>query len=55
MQGCRYVDFEATFADGDEKRAARSLKMSLKMNDAACKLKLKDYPEAINLITKVYS
>jgi FK506-binding protein 4/5 len=51
-KGCRFVDFETVFEDGDEKREARSLKMSLKLNDAACKLKLKDYSEAIHLTTK---
>lgn len=47
------MDFETVFEDGDMKTQARSLKISLKLNNAACKLKLKDYSEVIDLATKV--
>lgn len=55
LQGARHVEYETIFADGDEKKDAMSLKMSLKLNDAACKLKLNSFPEVVELTTKVYS
>ncbi|MBH0219687.1 tetratricopeptide repeat protein, partial [Listeria monocytogenes] len=37
----------------EEKKAAKALKVSCNLNDAACKLKLKDYKQAAKLCTKV--
>lgn len=53
LQGARFVEYNSVFADGDEKNEAKSLKNSLKLNDAACKLKLNNFPEVVELTTKV--
>ncbi|KAG0574695.1 hypothetical protein KC19_VG283100 [Ceratodon purpureus] len=54
-KGGRHVEYESIFADGDEKNDARSLKMTLKLNEAACRLKLNSFPEVVDLTSKVYS
>ena len=55
MQGAKYVEYDTHFAECDEKKEAKGLKISLNLNDAACKLKLKNYPEVVDLTTKVNS
>jgi FK506-binding protein 4/5 len=55
LQGAKYVEYDTQFPDVDEKKAAKELKISLNLNDAACKLKMKNFPEVIDLTTKVYS
>ncbi|KAG0574694.1 hypothetical protein KC19_VG283100 [Ceratodon purpureus] len=52
-KGGRHVEYESIFADGDEKNDARSLKMTLKLNEAACRLKLNSFPEVVDLTSKV--
>lgn len=55
LQGARFVEYNSIFADGDEKEEAKSLKNSLNLNDAACKLKLKEFPDVVELTSKVYN
>lgn len=52
MQGVKYIEYDSTF-DEEEKKKAKDLKVACNLNDAACKLKLKDYKEAAKLSTKV--
>lgn len=52
-QGARFVEYNSVFPDGDGKAEAKSLRNSLKLNDAACKLKLNSFPEVVELTTKV--
>ncbi|EFH41910.1 hypothetical protein ARALYDRAFT_494919 [Arabidopsis lyrata subsp. lyrata] len=51
-RGVKYIEYDSTF-DEEEKKKARDLKIACNLNDAACKLKLKDYKEAAKLSTKV--
>jgi len=55
LQGLKFVEYNSIFADGDEKNEAQSLKISLKLNDAACQLKLNNFPAVVELATKVYN
>ncbi|XP_048435966.1 70 kDa peptidyl-prolyl isomerase-like [Pyrus x bretschneideri] len=48
----RFVEYDSTFSD-EEKQRAKVLKITCNLNDAACKLKLKDYKQAEKLCTKV--
>lgn len=48
----RYIEYDSSFSD-EEKQQAKALKISCNLNDAACKLKLKDYKQAEKLCTKV--
>ncbi|KAL0451916.1 UNVERIFIED_CONTAM: Peptidyl-prolyl cis-trans isomerase FKBP65 [Sesamum latifolium] len=48
----RFIDFDSNFSE-EEKEKAKVLKVSCNLNNAACKLKLKDYKEAEKLCTKV--
>ncbi|PKI67368.1 hypothetical protein CRG98_012238 [Punica granatum] len=48
----KYIDYDSTFSE-EEKKQAKALKVACNLNDAACKLKLKDYKEAEKLCTKV--
>lgn len=52
MQGVKYIEYDSTF-DEEEKKKSKDLKIACNLNDAACKLKLKDYKEAAKLSTKV--
>lgn len=54
-QGARYVEYDTVFAEGDEKKKALNLKKLLKLNDAACKLKIESFPEVVELTTKVFA
>ncbi|KAI4365764.1 hypothetical protein MLD38_021722 [Melastoma candidum] len=48
----KLIEYDSSFSE-DEKRQAKALKVACNLNDAACKLKLKDYKEAEKLCTKV--
>ncbi|GLU10227.1 hypothetical protein SLE2022_270470 [Rubroshorea leprosula] len=47
-----FMDYDSTFSD-EEKQQAKLLKVTCNLNNAACKLKLKDYKQAEELCTKV--
>lgn len=47
-----FIDYDSLFSD-DEKQQAKLLKVSCNLNNAACKLKLKEYKEAAKLCSKV--
>ncbi|XP_027081237.1 70 kDa peptidyl-prolyl isomerase isoform X1 [Coffea arabica] len=51
-KGVGFVEYDSSFSD-EEKQQAKLLKISCNLNNAACKLKLKDYKEAVKLCTKV--
>ncbi|KAF0893884.1 hypothetical protein E2562_031419 [Oryza meyeriana var. granulata] len=51
-KAAKYVEYDSSFSD-DEKKQSKVLKVSSKLNNAACKLKLKEYKEAEKLCTKV--
>ncbi|XP_028240078.1 peptidyl-prolyl cis-trans isomerase FKBP62 [Glycine soja] len=48
----KYIEYDSLFGE-EEKKQAKTLKVSCNLNNAACKLKLKDYKEAEKLCTKV--
>ncbi|TVU01541.1 hypothetical protein EJB05_53007 [Eragrostis curvula] len=47
-----FVEYDSSFSE-EEKQLSKALKISCKLNNAACKLKLKDYKEAKELCTEV--
>lgn len=47
-----FIDYDTSFSD-EEKQAVKVLKVTCNLNNAACKLKLKDYKQAVKLCTKV--
>ncbi|WVZ75369.1 hypothetical protein U9M48_023427 [Paspalum notatum var. saurae] len=47
-----FVEYDSSFSE-EEKQLSKPLKISCKLNNAACKLKLKDYKEAKELCTEV--
>ncbi|KQJ99514.1 peptidyl-prolyl cis-trans isomerase FKBP62 [Brachypodium distachyon] len=47
-----FIDYDSSFSE-EEKQPSRALKVSCKLNNAACKLKLKDYKKAKELCTEV--
>ncbi|KAH0640654.1 hypothetical protein KY285_037240 [Solanum tuberosum] len=47
-----FIEYDSSFCD-DEKQQAKLLKVSCNLNNAACKLKLKEYKEAAKLCSKV--
>ncbi|KAJ0502687.1 putative peptidylprolyl isomerase [Helianthus annuus] len=47
-----FIEYDSAFTD-DEKQQAKLLKVSCNLNNAACKLKLRDYKQAVKLCTKV--
>lgn len=51
-KAAKYIEYDTSFSE-DEKKQSKQLKISCNLNDAACKLKLKDYKEAAKLCTKV--
>lgn len=51
-QAVKFIEYDSTFSD-EEKKQAKSLKVTCNLNNAACKLKLKDYKQAEKLCTKV--
>ncbi|KAK7339107.1 hypothetical protein VNO77_19751 [Canavalia gladiata] len=48
----KYIEYDSSFSE-EEKKQARTLKVACNLNNAACKLKLKDYKDAEKLCTKV--
>lgn len=48
----KYIEYDTSFGE-EEKKQAKVLKVSCNLNNAACKLKMKDYKEAEKLCTKV--
>ncbi|XP_057534692.1 peptidyl-prolyl cis-trans isomerase FKBP62-like [Amaranthus tricolor] len=48
----KFVEYDTSFSD-DEKKQSKALKITCNLNNAACKLKLKDYKQAEKLCTKV--
>lgn len=52
MQAAKYIEYDSSFGE-EEKKTAKALKVTCNLNNAACKLKLKDYKEAEKLCTKV--
>ncbi|KAF9669497.1 hypothetical protein SADUNF_Sadunf14G0113600 [Salix dunnii] len=51
-KAAKFIEYDSSFTD-EEKQQSKVLKISCKLNNAACKLKLKDYKEAEKLCTKV--
>uniref|UniRef100_A0A7N0U538 peptidylprolyl isomerase n=1 Tax=Kalanchoe fedtschenkoi TaxID=63787 RepID=A0A7N0U538_KALFE len=51
-KAAKYIEYDTSFSE-DEKKQAKALKVSCNLNNAACKLKLKEYKEAEKLCTKV--
>ncbi|XP_076902291.1 peptidyl-prolyl cis-trans isomerase FKBP62-like isoform X1 [Bidens hawaiensis] len=51
-KAAKYIEYDTSFSD-EEKKQAKTLKVSCNLNNAACKLKLKDYKQAEKLCTKV--
>ncbi|KAJ7957281.1 Peptidylprolyl isomerase [Quillaja saponaria] len=47
-----FIEYDSSFSD-EEKQLAKVLKITCNLNNAACKLKLKDYKQAEKLCTKV--
>lgn len=52
-QGVNFVEHDSSFSE-EEKKQSRALKAACNLNNAACKLKLKNYKEAEKLCTKVF-
>ncbi|XP_004510236.1 peptidyl-prolyl cis-trans isomerase FKBP62-like [Cicer arietinum] len=48
----KYIEYDTSFSE-EQKKSAKALKVACNLNDAACKLKLKDYKQAEKLCTKV--
>ncbi|KAJ7295553.1 hypothetical protein O6H91_14G016500 [Diphasiastrum complanatum] len=51
-KAAKLVEYDSSF-DEDQKKQSKVLKVTCNLNNAACKLKLKDYKEAIKLCSKV--
>ncbi|CAL5347814.1 unnamed protein product [Camellia sinensis] len=51
-EAVKFVEYDSTYSD-DEKQQAKVLKVPCNLNNAACKLKLKDYKQTEKLCTKV--
>ncbi|XP_068320266.1 peptidyl-prolyl cis-trans isomerase FKBP62-like [Pyrus communis] len=48
----KYIDYDSSFSE-EVKKQAKALKVACNLNDAACKLKLKEYKQAEKLCSKV--
>ncbi|ONH92763.1 hypothetical protein PRUPE_8G194100 [Prunus persica] len=48
----KYIDYDTSFSEEDKKQS-KVLKVACNLNNAACKLKLKDYKQAEKLCSKV--
>ncbi|PON95529.1 Peptidyl-prolyl cis-trans isomerase, FKBP-type [Trema orientale] len=48
----KFIEYDSSFGD-EEKQQAKVLKITCNLNNAACKLKLKDYKQTEKLCTKV--
>eukprot|EP00249_Psilotum_nudum_P018292 c26731_g1_i3 orf=565-2328(-) len=51
-KAAKYIEYDTSFSD-EQKKQSKTLKVSCHLNNAACKLKLKDYSETVKLCTKV--
>nr|CAB3483581.1 unnamed protein product [Digitaria exilis] len=51
-KAAKFIEYDSSFSE-DEKKQSKQLKISCNLNNAACKLKLKDYKQAEKLCTKV--
>ncbi|KAK2971421.1 hypothetical protein RJ640_025371 [Escallonia rubra] len=51
-KAAKFIEFDSSFGE-EEKKMAKALKVTCNLNNAACKLKLKDYKQAEKLCTKV--
>lgn len=51
-KAAKYIEYDSSFSE-EEKKHAKALKVAANLNNAACKLKLKNYKEAERLCTKV--
>ncbi|CAK9158034.1 unnamed protein product [Ilex paraguariensis] len=51
-KAAKYIEYDTSFSE-EEKQLSKALKITCNLNNAACKLKLKDYKEAGKLCTKV--
>ncbi|KAK4440512.1 Peptidyl-prolyl cis-trans isomerase FKBP65 [Sesamum alatum] len=51
-KAAKYIEYDTSFSE-EEKKRSKALKVTCNLNNAACKLKLKDYKEAEKLCTKV--
>ncbi|KAL2652977.1 hypothetical protein R1flu_021105 [Riccia fluitans] len=51
-KAAKLIEYDSGF-DDEQKKRAKVLKVTCNLNNAACKLKLKDFKEAIKLATKV--
>uniref|UniRef100_A0A0V0II61 peptidylprolyl isomerase n=1 Tax=Solanum chacoense TaxID=4108 RepID=A0A0V0II61_SOLCH len=51
-KAAKFIEGDTDFSE-EEKKQAKALKISCNLNNAACKLKLKDYKQAEKLCTKV--
>lgn len=51
-KAAKYIEYDSSFTE-DEKKQSKALKINIKLNNAACKLRLKEYKEAEKLCTKV--
>lgn len=48
----KFIEYDSSFSD-EEKQQTKALKITCNLNNAACKLKLKDYKQAEKMCTKV--
>ncbi|KAK3017471.1 hypothetical protein RJ639_006421 [Escallonia herrerae] len=51
-KAAKFIEYDSSFGE-EEKKMAKALKVTCNLNNAACKLKLKDYKQAEKLCTKV--
>ncbi|KAL5222440.1 hypothetical protein ABZP36_027153 [Zizania latifolia] len=51
-KAAKFIEYDSSFSE-DEKKQSKQLKVTCNLNNAACKLKLKDYKQAEKLCTKV--
>ncbi|XP_057966653.1 peptidyl-prolyl cis-trans isomerase FKBP62-like isoform X2 [Malania oleifera] len=51
-KAAKFIEYDTSF-DEEQKKQSKTLKVTCNLNNAACKLKLKDYKEAEKLCTKV--
>lgn len=49
----KYIEYDTSFGE-EEKKQAKAAKVACNLNNAACKLKLKEYKQAEKLCTKVH-
>ncbi|KAK6788316.1 hypothetical protein RDI58_016841 [Solanum bulbocastanum] len=51
-KAAKFIEYDTSFSE-EEKKQSKALKITCSLNNAACKLKLKDYKQAEKLCTKV--